>query len=121
MNHKVPDKEYLKRAEHIADVQRDYLHKTNLSAIAAIYVLAIFFVNENDPGSILWIFCPVLLFCLGIGLVQISLISAKHRAMERANGNNNDFPCWKSSWPYDLGSLIFLVLGVLTAVIRFPK
>jgi len=114
------DKESWKRGEAIADRQRDYLFKTNLSAIAAIYVLAIFLTQGKSAISILWILCPVILFSLGIAAIHLSLISAKHRATKRAKGFTNEFPWYKSSWPYDAASLIFLIIGFIVGVFKNP-
>src|SRR5213592_329827 len=105
-----------KRSREIADKLRTYLAALNTGGIAVTFGVAGSLASHNVHPR--WTVGPVVAFLVGLVILAISQLLAKHRELKRDHNRDVEFTKWYwRSFTYDALSLIaFCVAAVLGLV-----
>lgn len=108
------------RSRSVADSLRTFLITVNTGGIGAAFVIAGSLIDKGvDPR---WARYPILFFLVGLVIIGVSLLLAKHKELKRRDAvkagidePNFSGIFWRS-YTWDLLSLVFFVLGALSGL-----
>lgn len=113
------------RADELADVLRRYLVGINTGGIAASLTFAASLAEKGINPN--WVFWPVAIFVVGLGVSGGSMLYAKHKALKRrdAADNGGDIPefdsCLQRNFSWDLVTLLIFLAGCTCGLIELNQ
>lgn len=113
--------EHEKRSQEVADSLRRFLVAIHTGGIGAMLAVASSLTEQRVHPR--WAFWPVLIFVVGLVVIGVSLLLAKHRELKRldaakANQPEPDFTGWLwRSYTWDTISLVLFVGASVIALV----
>jgi dipeptide/tripeptide permease len=114
--------DYGKRADELADAMRRYLIGINTGGIAVTLTFAASIAEKGVNPA--WVFWPVGLFSLGLGISGVSLLYAKHKALKRKKEVEESkeipkFDAWcQRNFTYEIITLLVFLVAAGFAVFQ---
>ncbi|MFZ5908296.1 MAG: hypothetical protein ACOYVJ_13010 [Nitrospirota bacterium] len=117
--------EHEKRSREIADTTRRFLVVIHTGGIGVTFAVASALANQKVSPA--WVILPIIIFAVGLVIIGVSLMLAKHRELRRRDAaeRGKDPPkfsgfFWRS-FTWDIASLLLFIVGVVVGLFKLSS